>query len=274
MFDNGVFKWDVCLTKALHYTVEMIDSNGNGWTNGSNVSFFWNDITIGTVTLDEGSVGTYTLTFPSHIPSSIMWRYSSTPQIGTLWTTDSPTWQTPTVYPSVSSITRHFRYTYISADVSSYGIRFSLSTKHGFRVYLNGKIAYDYGLPDGEVTPSTYAIATSEKAIPHVYSTMISFFPSSINNEFDFAVELHAPVNGVSGDESFEMSILFMNDETVSLMDSSSTIAYYPSDFPHYMNPDNNGSKVFDGSLSTEWCVKIEASELPAWITYTYPKSP
>ena len=271
VYDNGIFRWNICLTKSFHYTVEMSDSSGNGWSDGSSVSFLWNDITIGTVTLDGGSVDTYSLTFPSYIPSSIMWNYSNTPQIGTLWTESSSIWETPTVYPAISSITRYFRYTYTCTDVSSYGIRFTLTTKHGFRVYLNGKVVYDYGLPDGEVTSSTYGIGVSEKAMPHVYSTMISLFPPGVNNQFVFAVELHAPINGVSGDESFEMSILFMNDASISLMDNSSTIVYYPSDFFHYLNSDDNGLKVFDGSLSTEWRVKIESNELPAWITYTYP---
>ena len=267
-FETKTF--DVCIDNTLH-TVEMTDSFGDGWTSGSNLSITFGGITIATVRLAAGRSDTATFTVPSIINPTVMWKYTNTPQTGTSWTTGTCTWETPTSYPEVTTTSRYFRLSNTVTGTVGYAIRFNLATKHGFRVYANGQAVFDHNLPSGDITASTPATAGTESAVNYGYATLTSLLPAAPNNQYEFAVEVHAPTGGVSGSESFEMTIQFITEDNFSIMDSTSTIQYYPSDPSKYWNYVNEkGERLYDGSTSSKWCVQLSAAELPTWSIYRF----
>ena len=268
---SGILKWSreqyshnsftdyICLHPGV-YTLSLHSSNS------------YNQ---GTLTIQVGSsiIGYYTTTYyettyqffiPTDNPIS-SWQYTSIPQITTSWTTATLDWQSMSTFPSVTTVTRYFRYSFtIDETESYYAVRLSFITQTGFRCYFNGEIAFDWNMPSGEITPSTPATNTTT-GIARSYSTLMSYLAGPINNKYFIAVEVHAAETTVSGDETFQ-GFISLIDEDDMIINSSGDIASYPTSG---LTPEEGADKLFDGDLNTKWYFSLTDIQLPVWAAFS-----
>ena len=107
------------------------------------------------------------------------WKYTSTAQTTTDWTTASVDWQEMSSFPSVTTTTRYFRKTVTYNNYASYYALFMhVKTNAGFILYVNGQQANSFGLPSTGVTASTMATVTSTEQIERSKSTLRALFIS------------------------------------------------------------------------------------------------
>ncbi len=85
-------------------------------------------------------------------------------------------------------------------------VRLRMIYDDGAVVYINGREVYRVNMPDGEITPSTYADVTVSAADELVYNTIDIVDPGFITGTNIIAVEIHQ-VNGTSSDVTFDMSL-------------------------------------------------------------------
>lgn len=229
----------------------------------------------GTLTIQIGSsvIGYYTTTYyerqeqffiPADNPIS-SWQYTSIPQLTTSWTTATLDWQSMSTFPSVTTVTRYFRYSFTIDDTESYyAVRLSFATKTGFRCYFNGEMVFDWNMPSGVITPSTFA-TNSTTAIARSYSTLLSYLAGPVNNKYFIAVEVHATETTVTGDELFQGFISLIDDDDM-VITSSGDITSYPTSDP---TSEEGATKLFDGDLSTKWCFSLTGVQLPVWAAFS-----
>ena len=267
VYANTINTWTVCLAKTIH-TIEMTDSFSDGWWGGSTAVFIWSGVTLGTFTLSSGAYATGSFAFPSGVFEDTMWKYSNVAQSGTEWTTSTCTWETPTTYPTVSTITRYFRISMDLPDEPGFSLKITVNTKYGFRFYYNGGVVFSKNLPE-TVDSTTQATDVTETAVTYSYSTLRAMFPESFNGKIELAAEVHGTTATQSGDESFSASVIISNDE-YRITDSGATITpSLSSGWGTYEGPD----KLFDGSTSTKWCTTITDSDFPISLVYKLPNN-
>lgn len=189
------------------------------------------------------------------------WKYTSTAQTTTDWTTASVDWQEMSSFPSVTTTTRYFRKTVTYNNYASYYALFMhVKTNAGFILYVNGQQANSFGLPSTGVTASTMATVTSTEQIERSKSTLRALFISS--STIELAVEVHASASTTSGDETFDCSIVFDNTDDNRRIDTEGTVTSYPTTASQATE---GASKVFDGLTTTKWCFETDAIPWVAW---------
>ena len=262
------YSWTTCIQRTLH-TIQMTDSYGAGWSSGSQVVISYNGYTIDTFHLPSGHYSTNTWSFSNIILITQMWKYSNSPQSSTAWSINTCTWETPTSYPPISTITRYFRYTLNNPSNADFGIHITVTTKYGFRAYLNGMTLFDHNVPEGRLFSGTQATAVTETAVSYSYSTLTGLFPAFSPLKYEFAIELHGTTNTTFGNESFSVSIVMFSSkhiisDSAAMITTSLDSGWIASERPELL---------FDNSLYTKWCVSVTSDSFPISITYRLPNN-
>lgn len=257
---TGLRSYDYCLKNGL--SLLRIENN-SGW-DCSQLSILVGSNTIGTYIVTQ-YVQEFNFFVMGGITSS-SWLYSNIPQTSTSWTTALLDWQTFSTFPEVTTITRYFRYTYtIPTGYEYHAIRVYIYTNTGFRCYLNGQVLFDWAMPSGPITASTYALNSTTTTL-RSYSTLLSYFPEPINNKYYIAVEMHATSTTISGNEPFQCNLSFDREDDI-ILNSSGEVSSYPSTG---VVDDKVVSNLFDHDLSTSWCFSLAGVTFPIWANLSF----
>ncbi|KAM7454116.1 hypothetical protein BLSTO_05129, partial [Blastocystis sp. subtype 1] len=195
-------------------------------------------------------------------PTPIEWHYSNEPQSSTTWTTGETSWPAPAEFPPVSTVTRCFRTT-LTPEAGEYAIRITIKTDVGFRVFLNGVKILQWGLPEGEITPATYATNSTEEVEDYVISTTLAI--SGSTSQAIVGVEVHASEDKMSGNETFSGHVLLISNAKERLVDVDGS--YYS--YPQKTGVEGTG-KLFDDDVNTKWCLYHYSEPFTPWVVWSF----
>ena len=176
------------------YFVQMRDFFGDGWTTGSILSIKQGGEEIVQVVWTCGGsysnrVYTCSQTFTIEAPPE--WQYSSTAQTSSSWTTGELDWTSYAGnYPAPTTTTRYFRRSIEMTGTDNFGIRVALTINGGAVVYVNGQELTRWNLPDGEISSSTEATASTTGK--HTYVQLLAAIPTPENDTYVIGVEVHS----------------------------------------------------------------------------------
>ena len=248
---------EVCFSPGLH-TIQMKDTYGDGWSTGSFLYLYVGGVSLGAFRIVNTKEGTQQVTFPVMISTGDGWKYTSTAQTGTEWTTQAVSWEEMTTFPAVTTITRYFRKTVTnSAITSAFHTILNIATNAGFVCYINGQVAYSWNMPD-TYTASTPALSSTEEAVVRTLSTLTGVYTTSATVEL--AVEMHATADTTTGEEPFDISILLMSTNNVRRIDSDGSFTSIPA-----TTGAEGSSMIYDNNVLTKWCVPA-TSVTTEWI--------
>ena len=248
---------EVCFSPGLH-TIQMKDTYGDGWSTGSFLYLYVGGVSLGAFRIVNTREGTQQVSFPVMISTGDGWKYTSTAQTGTEWTTQAVSWEEMTSFPAVTTITRYFRKTVTnSAITSAFHTILNIATNAGFVCYINGQVAYSWNMPD-TYTASTPALSSTEEAVVRTLSTLTGVYTTS--STIELAVEMHATADTTSGEEPFDISILLMSTNNVRRIDSDGSFTSIPA-----TTGSEGSSMIYDNNVLTKWCVPA-TSVTTEWI--------
>ena len=256
----GSYKYTFCAEPG-QYLLYMTDTYGDGWSSGSDATISTVKGKIGTFRLETGYAVSEVITIAPVIP--VEWHYSNEPQSSTTWTTGETSWPAPAEFPPVSTVTRYFRTT-LTPEAGEYAIRITIKTDVGFRVFLNGVKILQWGLPEGEITPATYATNSTEEVEDYVISTTLAI--SGSTSQAIVGVEVHASEDKMSGNETFSGCASFISNAKERLVDLGGSYYSYPE-----QTYNNEGvDKLFDDDAFTKWCLLSSKNPFTPWVVWSF----
>ena len=259
VYTAGSYTYTFCVAPG-QYLIYMTDTFGDGWTSGSTATFSTSDEIIGTYHLDNGYSGSQIITITANTPTP--WQYSNEAQSSTSWTTGTVSWPERSEFPAVSTVTRYFRTTVTPAS-GEYAIRITVNTDVGFRVFLNGVKALQWGLPEGDITATTYANNSTQTVEKYVISSTLAIFGSA--SQAVVAIEVHATQEKMSGAETFSGKVKMISAEKERLVDADGSCYSYPE------KTGNEGlDKLFDNSLYTKWYFERNTDDPNPWAVWSF----
>ena len=242
---------DVCFPTGL-ITIVLKDTWGDGWSSNSYLYLSIEGIDLGTFHLSSGSQATSTLTIPSVITKASGWKYTSSAQTGTSWTTQAVTWEEMTSFPEVSTTTRYFRKTLTGVNTdTNFHMILKIATNAGFVLYINGQVANVWNMPE-TYTASTPALSSTEDVVFRTVSVLTKYFVTA--STVELAVEMHATTATTSGAEPFDAAILLMAINNLRRIDSDGSHVAVPP------KSDSEGSaKIYDNNVLTKWLDSVSS---------------
>ena len=242
------------------YLLYMTDTYGDGWTTGSTATLSTDNGVIGSFRLPNGYTGSEVITISPIVTAE--WHYSNEPQTSTSWTTGATSWPVSAEFPAVSTVTRYFRSTF-TPEAGNYGIRITVNTDVGFRVFLNGVKVLQWGLPEGEITPTTYATNSTETTTPFIISTTLAI--SGSTSQAIVGVEVHATQQKMSGAETFSGRVSLISGPKDRLVDAGGSFYSYPQ-----KTGSEGTDKLFDNDLYTKWYFERSDNDPNPWVVWTF----
>ena len=154
------------------------------------------------------------------LSDSTQWRYYvEAAEAPTGWNTnefDGSSWQTSTLAsaPSAQSISAYYCASFdISSVVQYASVDYTITTKGGYALYLNGVEQFRDNLPEGTLTYMTQSLTQSDVAVS--YRVSLSFAAAQLSASGNLiCLETHT-MTTVADDLTFSLSLLMNEDDLV-----------------------------------------------------------
>ena len=154
------------------------------------------------------------------LSDSTQWRYYvEAAEAPTGWNTnefDGSSWQTSTLAsaPSAQSISAYYCASFdISSVVQYASVDYTITTKGGYALYLNGVEQFRDNLPEGTLTYMTQSLTQSDVAVS--YRVSLSFAAAQLSASGNLiCLETHT-MTTVVDDLTFSLSLLMNEDDLV-----------------------------------------------------------
>ena len=154
------------------------------------------------------------------LSDSTQWRYYvEAAEAPTGWNTnefDGSSWQTSTLAsaPSAQSISAYYCASFdISSVVQYASVDYTITTKGGYALYLNGVEQFRDNLPEGTLTYMTQSLTQSDAAVS--YRVSLSFAAAQLSASGNLiCLETHT-MTTVVDDLTFSLSLLMNEDDLV-----------------------------------------------------------
>ena len=154
------------------------------------------------------------------LSDSTQWRYFvEAAEAPTGWNTnefDGSSWQTSTLasVPSAQSISAYYCASFdISSVVQYASVDYTITTKGGYALYLNGVEQFRDNLPEGTLTYMTQSLTQSDVAVS--YRVSLSFAAAQLSASGNLiCLETHT-MTTVADDLTFSLSLLMDEDDLV-----------------------------------------------------------
>ena len=154
------------------------------------------------------------------LSDSTQWRYYvEAAEAPTGWNTnefDGSSWQTSTLAsaPSAQSISAYYCASFdISSVVQYASVDYTITTKGGYALYLNGVEQFRDNLPEGTLTYMTQSLTQSDVAVS--YRVSLSFAAAQLSASGNLiCLETHT-MTTVTDDLTFSLSLLMDEDDLV-----------------------------------------------------------
>ena len=154
------------------------------------------------------------------LSDSTQWRYYvEAAEAPTGWNTnefDGSSWQTSTLAsaPSAQSISAYYCASFdISSVVQYASVDYTITTKGGYALYLNGVEQFRDNLPEGTLTYMTQSLTQSDAAVS--YRVSLSFAAAQLSASGNLiCLETHT-MTTVADDLTFSLSLLMNEDDLV-----------------------------------------------------------
>ena len=258
----STYTYSVCLAPVQH-TVVMTDTYGDGWTAGSSLTVKIDDLEFGTFILSRGYTASAVFSLSGHLLPNSLWQYSDSPQMTAEWTTAKVEWTEYSSFPVSHSIARYFRRR-ISIPSGAKSFTASVQTDTGFRFYQNGKRLYEWNLPCGAITPTTYALSAVDFPVDRTYSSVVGELIPNAEGYVEIAVEVHATSATVGREEVFDCYVHFNYIDEWRVIDSRGWFEAHPA-----TTGMTGAAMLFDGTTTTQWAFAA-SQPLTAWAAWHF----
>ena len=260
---------EYCLTPTTNnqYTLKIIDSNGDSWSNGAwvSVSGLYGNVVLKT-TLVEKREEEFALSLYYPVMKSVEWKMTATSSsIASDWYAvnfGESGWSAVTLGSVTAPATgsQYFRKSFAGiANMAAYEVE--LNYKFGMILYVNGVEVFRDHMPDGVVSPSTASYGAYES---YGYHGVIRPAAEIEAGNSVLAVELHFPAGTTSAAVDFNAYVAAVASSTPIVENTKCYV--YPYSVTVTATGGTNPGNIFNWDKTDYY--NAAATVLPATVTY------